>query len=62
MNVCKEYDCYIGQETEQMPRTEALLKDVTKTRFALCLLSEAIEEAMKTKDDKKIKNKKKNKK
>ncbi|XP_026315173.1 putative helicase mov-10-B.1 [Hyposmocoma kahamanoa] len=62
MNVCKEYDCYIGQETEQMPRTEALLKDVTKTRFAKCLLSEVIEKAMNTKVDKKIKNKKKNKK
>lgn len=63
MDVCKEYNCYLGQETEQLPRTSVLLKEVTKTRFARCLLSEAIEEALKTtKDGKQVKQKKKNKK
>lgn len=61
MDVCKEYNCYFGYETEQLPRTSALLKEVTKTRFARCLLSEAIEEAMKKKEEN-TKPKKKNKK
>lgn len=62
MSVCDEYNCYFGRETEQLPRTSALLKEVTKTRFTAFHLREALDEAMKIKDDKKTKNKKKNKK
>lgn len=58
MDVCKEYNCYLGYENEQLSRTSALLKEVSKTRFSKFRLSELIDEAMKVKDAKKNQNKK----
>ncbi|KAI5643204.1 AAA domain-containing protein [Phthorimaea operculella] len=46
MDLCKDTDCYFGQETEQLERTARVLTEVARTRFDRCRLTEALEPAL----------------
>ncbi|XP_041969109.1 probable RNA helicase SDE3 isoform X2 [Aricia agestis] len=39
MEFCRQLNCYLGSETQQMERTAALLTDVARTRFDICRLT-----------------------
>lgn len=47
MDLCKEYNTYFGQESEQIERTSKLLIEIARTRFDKCRLTDAITEAYK---------------
>ncbi|XP_063831408.1 putative helicase mov-10-B.1 [Ostrinia nubilalis] len=42
MDLCKEFDCFFGMDTQQIERDSKLLIEIAKTRFEKCRLSEAL--------------------
>ncbi|XP_072930026.1 putative helicase mov-10-B.1 [Epargyreus clarus] len=55
MEMCKEMNCYHGEEGQQVPRTSFLLTDIARTRFDKCRLSDQLKKADKKKNKEKIK-------
>ncbi|KAL0819791.1 hypothetical protein ABMA28_007830 [Loxostege sticticalis] len=55
MELCQEYECYFGMDTQQLERNSQLLIEIARTRFDKCRLTEAL----KPTEDVKIQKKKK---
>ncbi|RVE55283.1 hypothetical protein evm_000181, partial [Chilo suppressalis] len=52
IDLCDEYDCYLGKESQQLERNSKMLIEIARTRFDKCRLTDELKKAAKNNDKK----------